>query len=49
MVTGATSVIGEACARKFAEGGYNVIITVRRAEKLESLKAELEKTGAKVL
>ena len=49
MVTGATSGIGEACARKFAEGGYNVIITGRRAEKLESLKAELEKTGAKVL
>ena len=49
MVTGATSGIGEACARKFAGGGYNVIITGRRAEKLESLKAELEKTGAKVL
>ena len=49
MVTGATSGIGEACARKFAGGGYNVIITGRRAEKLESLKAELETTGAKVL
>ena len=49
MVTGATSGIGEACARRFAEGGYNVIVTGRREEKLQALKAELEKTGAEVL
>ena len=48
LITGATSGIGEACARKFAEGGYNVIITGRRSERLEALKAELEETGAKV-
>lgn len=48
LITGATSGIGEACARKFAEGGYNVIITGRRAGRLESLKAELEKVGARV-
>lgn len=41
LITGATSGIGEACARKFAEGGYRLIITGRNAEKLAQLKAEL--------
>ena len=49
MVTGATSGIGEACARKFASGGYNVIITGRRGEKLDALRQELERMGAEVL
>lgn len=48
MVTGATSGIGEACAKKFAQGGYNVIITGRKADKLASLKTELEQLGAEV-
>mgnify|MGYP001340672714 CR=1 FL=1 len=42
LITGATSGIGEACARKFAEGGYRLIITGRRADKLESLKESLD-------
>ena len=41
LITGATSGIGEACARKFAEGGYRLIITGRNAEKLAELEAEL--------
>lgn len=49
MVTGATSGIGEACAKKFAQGGYDVIITGRRKEKLDTLKKELENMGAEVL
>ncbi|MBF1462910.1 SDR family NAD(P)-dependent oxidoreductase [Prevotella pallens] len=49
MVTGATSGIGEACARKFARGEYNVIITGRRKEKLDTLRRELENMGAEVL
>ncbi|WP_455060223.1 SDR family NAD(P)-dependent oxidoreductase [Prevotella pallens] len=49
MVTGATSGIGEACARKFARGGYNVIITGRRKEKLDTLRRELENMGVEVL
>lgn len=48
LITGATSGIGEACARKFAEGGYNLILTARRAEKLAEIKAQLEAKGTKV-
>ena len=48
-MTGATSGIGEACARKFAENGYNVIITGRRVDALDQLAAELRGTGAEVL
>ena len=48
LITGATSGIGEACARKFAEGGYNLILTARRAENLAEIKAQLEAEGTKV-
>jgi len=41
LVTGATSGIGEACARAFIDAGWRVIGTGRRAERLDALKAEL--------
>ena len=48
LITGATSCIGEACARKFAEGGYDLILTARRADKLARLKEKLEADGTAV-
>jgi serine 3-dehydrogenase len=41
LVTGATSGIGEACARAFIAAGWRVIGTGRRTERLDALKAEL--------
>ncbi len=49
LVTGATSGIGEGCAKRFAQGGYDVIMTGRNGEKLEALKDELMKEGRRVL
>lgn len=49
LITGATSGIGEGCARRFAIGGYDLILTGRNEEKLKSLKTELDKEGVRVL
>ena len=50
LITGATSGIGEACARRFAQGGYDLIITGRNTGKLEFIKNNLEsKCGITVL
>ena len=44
LITGATSGIGEATARAFAREGDNLILTGRRVERLQALKAEFEAT-----
>jgi len=50
LITGATSGIGEGCARKFASQGSDIILNSRNPEKVAALKAELEKTyGIQVL
>ena len=43
FITGASSGIGEGCARKFAKEGWNLILNARTVSKLEELKAELMK------
>lgn len=49
FITGATSGIGEGCARKFATMGSNLILNGRNTEKLEKLKLELTTQGVEVL
>lgn len=49
FITGATSGIGEGCARKFAAMGSNLILNGRNTEKLDSLKKELTTQGVEVL
>ena len=50
FITGASSGIGEACARKFAANGCRLMLNARSVEKLEALKAQLQKEyGTEVL
>jgi NADP-dependent 3-hydroxy acid dehydrogenase YdfG len=50
LITGASSGFGKATATKFAAGGWNVILTGRRKEKLEALAKALEANyGVKTL
>ena len=49
LITGATSGIGLACARKFAANGDRLILTGRNTEKLEVIGQELKEKGTEVL
>ena len=48
LITGATSGIGLGCAKRFALGGYDLVITGRRENQLEAVADELRQTGADV-
>lgn len=42
FITGASSGIGAACAQKFAQAGYTLLLNARSTNKLQALKFELE-------
>ena len=49
LITGATSGIGEACARKFAQNGDKVILTGRNQVRMTAIADELKAQDAEVL
>lgn len=48
LITGASSGIGEACARMLSSQGYPLILTARRSDRLETLAKELASTGSSI-
>lgn len=49
LITGATSGIGEACARKFAQNGDKLILTGRNAARMTAIADELKAQGTEVI
>lgn len=49
LITGASSGLGERFAEVAAENGAKVVLVARRRDRLEALKAKIEKAGGKAL
>ena len=49
IVTGATSGIGQAAARLFAQEGARLIVTGRRGDALDALVAQIQQAGGEAL
>jgi NADP-dependent 3-hydroxy acid dehydrogenase YdfG len=49
LITGASAGIGHACARALAGEGARLVLTARRQDRLEALKAEVESLAGKAV
>lgn len=49
IITGASSGIGEACAKEFAKNNNKVVLAARSIDKLKAVQTNIEKLGVEVL
>jgi NADP-dependent 3-hydroxy acid dehydrogenase YdfG len=49
IITGASSGIGEATAKKLTSTGAKLVLAARREERLQQLQKDIEKNGGKAI